>query len=299
MNVEPTKPSRTKRAGASAAPAGKLPSSAQDDSLAGLPMSLWLRGDEAYFEEFSLDADAVMAELNIRRSRLTQISGKELRVARKRVGRYITPMYRKTDVDAYKAWTRPTATHQKSADAIKEATTLLGAQTAELARSHQELAKASKKALLAAVSELAKQGEANHAAITSIIRAMQTELRTPEPAQRHALLLTRVDVLAGLIQQQNSEQQSQWNVVREVLARALANQQSLDARLKQTEQNLAAVFSEQLESAQSRLAATMRAELAVLRKAPRRKPTTKNTPHQRPTGHTPKVKRKSGSVVRP
>jgi transcription termination factor NusB len=237
MNVEPTKP--TKRAGASALPPEPTP-------LSELPLSLWLRGDEPYYEEFSLDADAVMAELNIRRSRLTQISGKELRVARKRVGRYIAPMYRLADIQAYKAWTRPTATHQKSGDAIKEATQILGAQTAELAQSHAELARASEKTLLSALINLAKQGEANHAALANIARGLQSELRTPEPAQRHAALLQRTDALANLLSQQTSEQQSQWAVVREVLTRVLANQQSLEARISQltstTESRLTQMF---------------------------------------------------------
>ena len=79
-----------------------------------LPLSIWLRGDEPYFEEFSLDADEVMSQLGIKRSRLRQISGQELRVGRKRVERYIKPFYRPKDVEDYLGWTRATASHQKS-----------------------------------------------------------------------------------------------------------------------------------------------------------------------------------------
>lgn len=100
------------RAGASLAPL--------EEPVSDLPLVVWLRGDEPFAGDFSLDADQVMAQLGIRRSRLTQISGKELRVGRMRKGRYVSPVYRPVDVDAYTAWTRPPATHQKAAEVIDE-----------------------------------------------------------------------------------------------------------------------------------------------------------------------------------
>jgi hypothetical protein len=93
-----------------------------------LPMVVWLRGDEPYFEQFSYDADTAMAELSIKRSRLTQISGKELRVGRVRMGRYIKPVFRKEDLEKYKSWTRPTASHKKSSTLIDDATQILTAK---------------------------------------------------------------------------------------------------------------------------------------------------------------------------
>lgn len=90
-----------------------------------MPMVVWLRGDEEYFGDFSLEADEVMGLLGIKRSRLTQISGKELRVGRKRVDRYIRPIYRRVDVEEYLAWSRPTASHQKSSQVLNEAATEL------------------------------------------------------------------------------------------------------------------------------------------------------------------------------
>ncbi len=45
-----------------------------------LPMVVWLAGDEAHADDFCIDADTAMQELGIKRSRLTQISGRELRV---------------------------------------------------------------------------------------------------------------------------------------------------------------------------------------------------------------------------
>lgn len=87
-----------------------------------LPMVVWLRGDEPYCGEFCLDADHAMDQLGIKRSRLTQISGKELRVGRLRQGRYIRPVFRQIDINEYLSWTRPTASHRKSAEVIDVAT---------------------------------------------------------------------------------------------------------------------------------------------------------------------------------
>lgn len=91
------------------------------DTIDSLPMVTWLRGDEAYAGAFCLTAEDVMKELGIKRSRLTQISGRELRVGRQRVDRYVRPMYRPVDVATYKNWTRATATHQKASTMIEEA----------------------------------------------------------------------------------------------------------------------------------------------------------------------------------
>jgi len=89
------------------------------------PMIVWLRGDEPWFSEFDMDADATMSALSIKRSRLTQIAGKELRVGRVRVDRYIRPVFRSIDVEQYLKQTRATASHQRSSDAINSATSLL------------------------------------------------------------------------------------------------------------------------------------------------------------------------------
>ena len=80
-----------------------------------LPMIVWLRGDE---EEFTLTAEDVMATLDIKRSRLTQISGRELRVGRRRVDRYLKPFYRPADVHSYQEQTRAALTRQRSAAAV-------------------------------------------------------------------------------------------------------------------------------------------------------------------------------------
>jgi hypothetical protein len=104
-----------------------------DEASAGehddFPMIVWLRGDEPWFTRFDMDAEAVMQALGIKRSRLTQISGRELRVGRVRVDRYIRPVYRSSDIEKYLAWTRATASHQKSSDVIKTAVEQLHEQT--------------------------------------------------------------------------------------------------------------------------------------------------------------------------
>jgi methyl-accepting chemotaxis protein len=85
-----------------------------------LPMIVSLNEDESLVASFSMSADDVMQVLNIKRSRLTQISGRELRVGRLRVDKYVRPFYRPCDVEKYKEWTRATASHQSSAKALNE-----------------------------------------------------------------------------------------------------------------------------------------------------------------------------------
>lgn len=96
----------------------EIPPSQKDQTL---PMILVLRGDEAIIDDFSYDADQAMEFLGIKRSRLTQISGRELRVARIRRDRYIRPVYREADLRDYMDWTRATATHVSSSKAIEQA----------------------------------------------------------------------------------------------------------------------------------------------------------------------------------
>ena len=103
--------------GAEAALDAEIP----DHVPGNLPMIVWLRGDESLCAEFIVDADEVMRQLGIRRSRLTQISGRELRVGRMRRGRYVSPVYRQVDVDAYQQWTRATASHLKSSAVLNDA----------------------------------------------------------------------------------------------------------------------------------------------------------------------------------
>ena len=99
-----------------------------------LPMIVWLVGTEPWFSEFSLEADHVMASLGIKRTRLTQIAGRELRVGRVRRGRYISPVFRPEDVEQYLNWSRAPSTHIKSSTMLSEAADMLKEQ-AELLES--------------------------------------------------------------------------------------------------------------------------------------------------------------------
>ena len=98
-----------------------------------LPMVVILRGDEPYAESFCRDADYVMEKLQIKRSRLTQISGKDLRVGRIRVDRYVRPMYRDEDIEKYQSWTRSPATHKNSSQMIDLAVERLEQKSEEFA----------------------------------------------------------------------------------------------------------------------------------------------------------------------
>ena len=99
-----------------------------------LPMVLILKESDELFNSFNLDAQTVMEELGIKRSRLTQISGRELRVARKKIGQYIRPMYRQEDVNEYKSWSRATATHQKASSMVQQAADSLEQKALDLTK---------------------------------------------------------------------------------------------------------------------------------------------------------------------
>ena len=75
---------------------------------------LFLEPDSAEAHTFDCDATAAMTYLGIKRSRLTQISGRELPCARIKVDRYTRPMYRWTDVKSYHESTKTTVSYAKS-----------------------------------------------------------------------------------------------------------------------------------------------------------------------------------------
>lgn len=108
------------------------PSGSLDIMPDDFPLIVWLRGDEPWFNDFSVDADTAMAELGIRRSRLTQISGRELRVGKKRVDRYIRPYFRPVDIAAYKNFTRATASHLKSSAVLDDVLGKLSNETDQI-----------------------------------------------------------------------------------------------------------------------------------------------------------------------
>lgn len=107
---------------------GNFDSDPANDAQEDFPMIVWLRGDEPWFPEFDTDAEAAMNTLGIKRSRLTQIAGKELRVGRVRVDRYVKPIFRKRDIEQYLNQTRATASHQKSSEILNSAANQLSLQ---------------------------------------------------------------------------------------------------------------------------------------------------------------------------
>lgn len=137
------------------------------------PMVVWLRGDESYCDEFSLDADAVMERLGIRRTRLTQISGRELRVGRTRRGRYVVPVYRPVDVTEYQQWTRATATHVKSSHLVQEAADSLRQAGEDLADRVDDTARR----LTSSLEQSVRQGALNASALTlPLLHALDQQL---------------------------------------------------------------------------------------------------------------------------
>ena len=108
-----------------------------------LPMVVHLLGDEELVEQFSVNADKAMEFLGIKRSRLTQISGRELRVGRVRQDRYLRPVYRVKDLEDYKSWTRSTATSQSSSKVMEKAISSIADQWNEFKLDSQHIFRAS------------------------------------------------------------------------------------------------------------------------------------------------------------
>lgn len=131
------------------------------DPCQELPMVVWLRGDEDLCDEFSVGAEKAMEQLGIKRSRLTQIAGRELRVGRMRIGRYVRPVFRPEDLAAYLEATRPPATHKAAAASIEGAADEMIAKVtpvlAEFATASADLTVASRQVLLEALAEFKRR----------------------------------------------------------------------------------------------------------------------------------------------
>lgn len=142
-----------------------------------LPMIVWLKGDEPFADEFSLDADAAMAALGIKRSRLTQISGRELRVGRIRIDRYTRPVYRREDVEIYKQWTRPTATHLRSSSVITDAAKKLEQHTEQITQELKEGLSEQVASLAQALAELRGESQEQNATALHQIKETSDEIK--------------------------------------------------------------------------------------------------------------------------
>lgn len=193
-----------------------------------LPLTVWLRGDEAYVPDFTLDAEQVMGELGIRRSRLTQISGKELRVGRIRRGRVVVAVYRPEDVATYKTWTRATASHVKSSAVLNEAAASLRDEGSRVAGAiedlGQSLAASTNQAVRGGVAEILR---ALHDPLTTLVASLAGEAA----AKQHALERTQAQLTAQAAQLAALEQKLDLQAsAMMILTRELAELSSL-ARL--------------------------------------------------------------------
>lgn len=86
---------------------------------------LYLHSRDPRVREFSCSAADAMQMIGIKRSRLTQISGKSLACARIKIGRYIRPMYRPQDIEDYVRRSRISQSQHKSRHIIETSTTKL------------------------------------------------------------------------------------------------------------------------------------------------------------------------------
>lgn len=185
----------------------------QAHSNLDLPMIVWLRGDEPWFNEFDLDADGVMQQLGIKRSRLTQISGKELRVGRIRVDRYVRPIYRSQDVEAYLTWTRATASHQRSSSAIKEAVDALQSQGSQIAQVVEAANETFKGTLEAGLGDKIREATAeSFTSLAAQVHEMNIHARDTLDALQFTTARAHSEI-KGAIDRQASIAGTQWNTV--------------------------------------------------------------------------------------
>jgi hypothetical protein len=180
-----------------------------------LPLVVWLRGDESYVEEFSCDADQAMEYLGIRRSRLTQISGRELRVARMRVGRYIKPYYREKDLEAYQSWSRATASHQKASNMVEEAADKLATHAQDMTSALSELQESTLTRTEGIIAEVGKQ---LGAAIEDFRQTTGSDrtLLFERLEKQHLALSLRLDELRSAVENLNSEMKSEIKALAEL-----------------------------------------------------------------------------------
>jgi hypothetical protein len=189
-----------------------------------------------------------MQQLGIKRSRLTQISGRELRVGRVRRGRYVSPVYRPGDVVQYLEWTRATATHMKASSVLQDAAAQLEDSSERLAERveraagtvadvvHEVVARSTSRVIARVDDELAalaRVHEAERARLEGLLLEVVGQLsrvrqRSSQQASLIETLATAVTQLAGELR----EAAALVRVLREdqQLARAAAVEQLAAAR---------------------------------------------------------------------
>jgi hypothetical protein len=219
-----------------------------------LPLIVWLTGTEPWFSEFSLEADEVMAMLGIKRSRLTQIAGREIRVGRVRRGRYVSPVFRPVDVEQYLAWVRAPASHVKSAGILSDAADALKAQSEEIERRFADLR-------ADVVADFAGMVNRNLQEAHGLYRSLQSGLdsaldraqgefsaRMEFMARRHDELATQVAQVTTVMEKLQAGQMLLLKTLQEMQVRTSSE---LDSVNTQIESSLTAGFAA-LEQAQKK-----------------------------------------------
>lgn len=137
-----------------------------------LPMVHIFRGDEELVSEFNQSAEKAMEILGIKRSRLNQISGRELRVAKIRTNGYVRPFYRLIDLQEYLAWSRAPVTHKRSTEVIDDVVSRLEAHAMDLKEGLSEEGNALHSTMVSAIQtiEFSLQNQ-----IQNLKRALQTK----------------------------------------------------------------------------------------------------------------------------
>lgn len=206
-----------------------------------LPMIVWLTGTEPWFEEFSLEADQVMNMLGVKRSRLTQIAGREMRVGRVRRGRYVSPVFRPADVEAYLSWVRAPATHVKSAGILHEAADALKSQSEELERQFAALRSDVTSDFAAVVNRNIHEA---HALYRGLENGMFKAL-----AQTSADLAARMD----FVTRRQDEFAAQATLVAQAVEKLQAGQMTLLKALQEMQVRTAHELGQRIEQVQSSL----------------------------------------------
>lgn len=251
----------------------QIPDSQSDSSL---PMIVYLRGDEDCVEQFCIDADQAMHELGIKRSRLTQISGRELRVGRIRKDRYIRPVYRPQDIRDYQSWTRSTASHQSSSLLIEQTMGRLEKQCEQLAEDSERLRHLSQKSL-----EDFWQQETNR--IYSMLRALSESLRLSKQDQQQ-LVAGKFSAISSYLEKifshiENSDRKIAKALadIREIELQFHKELVEVNARLTRLTEKLAAQIDERVAQMDKSLREVLETQQTTEPKKFRRSPVTRRS----------------------
>jgi hypothetical protein len=186
-----------------------------------LPMVINFRGDEPMAGDFSVSAEKAMDLLGIKRSRLNQISGRELRVAKMRVDGYVRPIYRLADVEEYLSWSRAPVTHKRSSEAIDDAVGRLESQAQELK------------------DELMGEGNALHETVIRAVAILESSLSNQMKILRKSVSSreTLFPILTSM-----EKQKSDLSLMSQSLAVVLNRQREMEDSLNSIKGALAEVF---------------------------------------------------------